>query len=114
MRLSKLLKEKNEKTKIIYIGDYITNIKENCTELINKCNCIDAIVFNGYQKALVTLINYYSDGKSSSAPNTIYRNSKNEIIIAETRKDTINDINDYIPSFDNLDLNKILLLWRLL
>ncbi len=108
LRLSKLLKEKNEKTKIIYIGDYITNIKENCTELINKCNCIDAIVFNGYQKALVTLINYYSDGKSSSAPNTIYRNSKNEIIIAETRKDTINDINDYIPSFDNLDLNKYL------
>lgn len=108
LRFSKLLKEKNKKIKIILTGDYITNIKENCTELINKCNYIDAVVFNGYQKALVKVFNYYHDGKSSAIPNTIYRNSKNELIIGETRKDTINDINDYIPSFDNLDLSKYL------
>lgn len=108
IRLSNIIKHKNNKVKIIFGGDYITHIIKNSKKLMEECNCIDAICFYGNYESLVKLIKLYKkDIKEINVDNTCIRHKKNIIFNNTNKKDKL-DINKYIPNFDDLDLDNYL------
>lgn len=105
IRFAKKIKDSNYESKIIFGGDYITHIIKNADELIKKCNYIDGLVFFGEHRYLLELINYFNGNKNINIPNTIVR--KNEKIIKnKIEKCNIYEKNMYVPSFDDLKLDK--------
>lgn len=103
IRFAKKIKNNNPKSKIIFGGDYITHIIKNSDELMNKCDCIDGIIFFGEHKHLIELIDYFVNKHNIDIPNTIIRKNnkiiKNKIINCEKYKKDL-----YVPSFDDLNL----------
>lgn len=105
IRFAKKIKDSNYESKIIFGGDYITHIIKNADELIEKCSYIDGLVFFGEHRYLLELINYFNNNRNINIPNTIVR--KNEKIIKnKIEKCNIYEKNMYVPSFDDLKLDK--------
>lgn len=104
LRFAKKIKKNNNQSIIIFGGDYITHIIKNTTELMNKCEYIDAIVLFGEYKHLIELIAYFNNKHSIDIPNTIIRKN-NQIVQNKILKCTQYAKDQYIPSFDNLNLD---------
>lgn len=107
IRFSKLIKNNHKEAKIIFGGDYITHIKENLGDLLEKCNYIDSFILFGNHNYLYQLIKYYQNEHSSNIFNTIIRCDK-KIIFNNIATENIEDIDNYIPNYDGINLNNYL------
>ena len=81
---------------------------------MNKCEYIDSIVFFGKHKSLLNLIKYYNGSNKNTNISNTYIKYNSNIIYNEIEKTTQEDVIDYIPCFDNLDLSKYLSNLRLI
>ena len=104
LRFSKKIKEKSNKIKVIFGGDYITHIIANSEELMKKCKYIDSILFYGELKFLIELIDYYKNNSTSNISN-VYLRKEEKIIKNKIEECNEYDKQKYIPTFENLNLN---------
>ena len=104
LRFSKKIKEKSNKIKVIFGGDYITHIIANSEELMKKCKYIDSILFYGELKFLIELIDYYKNNTTNSISN-VYLRKEEKIIKNKIEECNEYDKQKYIPTFENLNLN---------
>ena len=104
LRFSKKIKEKSNKIKVIFGGDYITHIIANSEELMKKCKYIDSILFYGELKFLIELIDYYKNNTTSNISN-VYLRKEEKIIKNKIVECNEYDKQKYIPTFENLNLN---------
>ena len=100
--LSKRIKKCNNNTRIIWGGNYITQINENCNELINKVKYLDAIIIFDYIKTFKDLIAYYQEGKLELI--NIIRKDQPFII----RNNLVDDKNYYYLDYSDIDLSHYL------
>ena len=100
--ISKRIKNQNENVKIIWGGNYLTQINKNCYELINKLEFLDAIIIFNHVKTFKDIINYFSN-KKVNLNNTILKNKKNPII-----KDIKDDIKYYYLDYCDISLKDYL------
>ena len=104
LRFSKKIKEKSNKIKVIFGGDYITHIIANSEELMKKFKYIDSILFYGELKFLIELIDYYKNNSTSNISN-VYLRKEEKIIKNKIEECNEYDKQKYIPTFENLNLN---------
>ncbi|WP_449598905.1 B12-binding domain-containing radical SAM protein [Niallia sp. Marseille-Q9988] len=108
LRFSQKLKEKFPNVKVIFGGSYITHAAANIKSIMDDSELIDvAVLFNG-ELVLEQIINSYKNfGKvTSDIPNVFYRDKgrvKNNFF-----KKNHGCVNDIIPSYDGINLDKYL------
>lgn len=107
LRFAKKIKNKSSQSKVILGGDYITHIIKNTSELMTKCEDIDAIVLFGEHRYLLNLIEYFYNNHSNAISNTIIREN-GKIVNNKKTKCTQYAKDQYIPSFDDLNLDNYL------
>lgn len=108
IRLSNIIKLKNETVKIIFGGDYITHIIKNSKELMEKFKYVDAICFYGNHETIVNLINYYKKVSNKANIDNTFIRMQNTIIFNNINKKDKLDVDKYIPCFDDLELGEYL------
>ena len=97
--LTKRIKNSNSNVKIIWGGNYLTQINKNCNELIRKAKVIDAIIIFNHIKTFADIIKYYSKEKVDLC-NVITAYKEYEI-----SKDIKDSISDYYLDYNDIDLN---------
>lgn len=105
IRFAKKIKRNSPNCKVIFGGDYITHIIKNTVELMEKCSDIDAFVFFGNQETLVKVIESFNKKTVYNIPNAYIRD-ENKIIKNFSEKCNKLKIDYYVPSFEDLDLDK--------
>ena len=105
IRFAKKIKRNSPNCKVIFGGDYITHIIKNIVELMKKCSDIDAIVLFGNHETLVKVIESFNRKTAYDIPNAYIRDG-NKIIKNLSEKCNKLKINYYVPSFEDLDLDK--------
>lgn len=58
--LCKRIKKNNKNVKVVWNGNYLTQINKNCSELIKKVKVVDAIILFNHLKTFNNIINYFN------------------------------------------------------
>lgn len=102
INLSDRIKNQNKETKIIWGGNFLTQINKNCKELISEIKSLDAIIFFNHLKTFKNIIDYYQ-GESNELLNAFTKN--NQSILDRNIKD---DIKSYNLDYSDIDLEQYL------
>lgn len=109
IRFAKKIKEKNPQVIIIWGGNYVTQIHQNGKELLDKIQCVDAIVLFGHLITIYQCIQFFQ-GKKVSLKNTILW--KEDFL--EVTSDIDDDVFHYPVDFSFLSLDHYLSRERIL
>ncbi|MEF9985383.1 MAG: radical SAM protein [Bacilli bacterium] len=105
LKISEMFKIKFPDKKIILWGNYLTNIKENHNSIIRSFSFIDAIVSYSYYEEILNMINYFRNNGYQLCNSII--NIGNKIEVYNKIKIKF-DYDNYVPCFDDIDLNSYL------
>lgn len=100
--ISKRIKKSCKNVKIIWGGNYLTQINRNCYELINKFKVIDAIIYFNHIKTFGNIIKYFSLEKVKLF-NTVTMEKEFPLF-----KNVQDNINDYYLDYSDIQLDKYL------
>ena len=100
--LAKRIKKNNKNVKIIWNGNYLTQINKNCSELIRKVKVVDAITIFNHLNTFNNIIEYFK-GKKVNLCNTIFKDKEYEII-----RNIQDDEKLYYLDYSDIDLNEYL------
>lgn len=98
--LSDRIKKKCRKAKIIWGGNYLTQINQNCSELIKKIDSLDLIIVFNHIKTFENAI-LYCLNKNDNLVNIII--NKNPIKID---RNIIDEPNNYCADYSDIDLSR--------
>lgn len=102
INICKGIKNRNKHVKIIWNGNYLTQINKNCLELINKVKVVDAIIIFNHLKTFGNIIDYFK-GKKVNLINTIVNGKKFEL-----KRNIYDKYNLYYLDYSDIDLSKYL------
>ena len=91
--LSNRIKCVNKSVKIIWGGNYLTQINRNCDELINKVDFVNAIIIFNHLKTFQNAI-LYCLGKNADLINIIVRNKTRFI-----EKNILDNVENYFLDY---------------
>lgn len=108
LRFCQKIKEKFPKVKIVLGGSYVTHADDTIKELIVETELIDVAVFFNGELTFEQVINSYQNyGElNKNIPNIFYRGING--IKRNFFKKSYSCINDIIPSYEGIDLDKYL------
>lgn len=102
INISKRIKANNKNVKIIWDGNYLTQINKNCLELINKVKVVDAIIIFNHLKTFGNIIDYFK-GKNVELINTIIQGKEFEF-----RRNICDNDKIYYLDYSDIDLSRYL------
>ena len=100
--LSNRIKCVNKNVKIIWGGNYLTQINRNCDELINKGDFVNAIIIFNHLKTFQNAISYCL-GKNADLINIIVKNKTWFI-----EKNILDNVENYFLDYSSVSLEKYL------
>lgn len=100
--LSRRIKENNKNVKIVWNGNYLTQINKNSAELIKKVKVVDAIILFNHLKTFNNIIDYFN-GKKVALNNTILKDKEYGV-----NRNIQDDENLYYLDYSDIDLSKYL------